>query len=358
MMQINTPLDKNGRRIVKPYPPEFIMMTMMLMGNGVEASRVNSNITAVFEGTGKWDFKRYNMPDETTCRRWRFGMTHICQVQIGLELTKAANNKQQVLTGDGTPVAGKHVESFVITTDDVNIAMIPWVQAGKASEMSAENTVKMIDQCQSAYNVFYAKCEDKDGLPPPVTQGSLILNVAAAVNDHASNETARVEFLSKIKARIAVKLGIDDTNPLVSFYCNTHKAMLLAKALRQADHDYLSTICSDRDDGEFRTSNLLDSFEIQLSKMFGHHIDAYAFGHGVDKFPAWMQATHGDRWRGFKRLVGNRAQIFLENSVCMYYMAEYYLEYCDYVLRQAKVGNALHRRLDAKLRSSEMRAGT
>lgn len=215
----------------------------------------------------------------------------------------------------------------------------------------------MIDRCQTAYNKFYAKCEDKDGLPVPVKQGSLILNVAASVNDHAANETARVKFISKIRDRIASQLGEDNKNPLVSFYCNTHKAMLLAKALREADHQFMSTVCPDRDEGEFRTSNLLDSFEIQISKMFGHHIESYAFGHGVDKFPAWMMSTHGDRWRGFKRLVGNRAQIFLENSVAMYYMAEYYLEYCDYVLRKAKMGNALHQRLDAKLRSSEMRAG-
>ena len=98
-------------------------------------------------------------------------------------------------------------------------------------------------------------------------------------------------------------------------------------------------------------------FAIQLSKMFGHHVDSYAFGHGIDKFPAWMQENHADCWRGFKRLVGNRSQIFLENSVTMYYMSTYYLEYCKFVLLQAKAGNKLHKRLDEKLRSSEMMAG-
>ena len=98
-------------------------------------------------------------------------------------------------------------------------------------------------------------------------------------------------------------------------------------------------------------------FEIQLSKMFGHHADSYAFGNGVDTFPAWMKETHGDRWRGFKRLVGNRAQIFLENAVAMYYMAEYYREYCQFVLEKAKKGNRLHQRVDEKLRSAEMMAG-
>ena len=118
--------------------------------------------------------------------------------------------------------------------------------------------------------------------------------------------------------------------------------------------------------------------------MFGHHKDSYAFGHGVDKFPAWMESNHPDTWRGFthtclhtrthtrvhtrttthtnnhtgfKRLVGNRAQIFLENSVTMYYMATYYLKYCKFILLEAKAGNKLHKRLDEKLRSSEMLAG-
>ena len=200
------------------------MMSMMMMANEVKASKVNDNIIAVLSGTGKLNEELYNWPDQRTHRRWRFGMAHVARVQIGMELTKAANDKKQVLTGDGTPVTGKHVEGFVITTKDVNIAMIPWVQAGKASELSAENTVKMIDRCQRAYNNFYDRCKDKEGLPVPVTQGSLILNVAAAVNDHAANETARISFISKIKARIAKELDVKDCGgPLIDFYCNTHK---------------------------------------------------------------------------------------------------------------------------------------
>ena len=139
-----------------------------------------------------------------------------------------ARTHTQVLTGDGTPVNGKHVEGFVITTEDVNIAMIPWVQAGKTSSLSAENTVIMIDRCQAAYNKFYEQCQDKEGLPVPVMQGSLILNVAASINDHASNETARVTFISKIKERVAKDLGLvhEGELNLISFHCNAHKAML------------------------------------------------------------------------------------------------------------------------------------
>ena len=70
-----------------------------------------------------------------------------------------------------------------------------------------------------------------------------------------------------------------------------------------------------------------------------------------------MEDKYPDRWRGIKRLVGNRAQIFLENAVAMYYMSTFYREYCNFVLSQAKEGNRLHQRLDEKLCSSEMMSG-
>ena len=91
-------------------------------------------------------------------------MTHVCQVHIGMTLTKAVNDKKQILTGDDTPANGKHVEFFVITTEDVKIEMLPWIQAGKTSELSAENTVKMINTCQTAYNRWNEKCANKQGL--------------------------------------------------------------------------------------------------------------------------------------------------------------------------------------------------
>ena len=345
----------------KAYPAEFIMTAMMLMGNGVPASQVTANVVSIFEGTGKLgDPTRYNWPDQTTYRRWRYGMEHICRVQIGMELTKAAHDKRQVLTGDGTPVNGKHVESFIITTSDVKIAMIPWVQAGKGSELSAHNTVKKLNLCQRANNGWYVKCKDKAGLPVPVQLGSLILNVLGAINDMAPNEIKRVGCLSNIKKRLAVQIFGEEVqaSDLISFKCNGHKGMLLAKALRKADHDVFILLFPDRDKGEFRTNNILDMFQIQLAKMFGHHAQSYAFGNGIDKFPAWMKNKYPDRWRGFKRLVGNRANIFLENAVSMYYMSTFYLEYCNFILREAKKANSMHRRLDEKLRSAEVMAGS
>ena len=135
--------------------------------------------------------------------------------------------------------------------------------------------------------------------------------------------------------------------------------MLLAKALREADHEFLKTILEaagkgHRDSDEFRTSNLMDMMQIQLHKLFGHTKESYAFGHGVGKFPAWMAEHHPCKWKGLDRLVGNRAQIFLENAVCMYHMAEYYNEYCLFCIESAKAANRLHMRVSKKLSSDKV----
>ena len=96
MQKVNTMDEEEVHRIPKSYPPELVMMSMILMANGTEASKVNSTIVSVLDATGKLDEDLYNWPDQRTHRRWRFGMAHVCQVHIGLELTKAAHNKQQV----------------------------------------------------------------------------------------------------------------------------------------------------------------------------------------------------------------------------------------------------------------------
>ena len=117
MLKANTKLDKNGRAIVPPYPPELIMMSMLLQANGVPSSQVNENIITVLAGTGKLDADIYNYPDQGTHRRWRFGMTYVCQVQIGMELTQAANNKQQVPTTHSPPTHSHtpHTHSVALT---------------------------------------------------------------------------------------------------------------------------------------------------------------------------------------------------------------------------------------------------
>ena len=173
-------------------------------------------------------------------------MNHICRVQIGLVLTRMTTDKSQVLTGDGTPVKGRHVEGAILSTMECRIAMVPWLQASKAGTMSAANTVRYVDLCQRSYNSFYNRCKDKTGLPAPLKQGSLILNIGGAVNDHASNEGCRIKELSKLKVSRAELLRDDLQHlyssaeecaataeaPITQSNCNHHKLMLIAKAIR------------------------------------------------------------------------------------------------------------------------------
>ena len=76
------------------------------------------------------------------------------------------------------PINGKHVECFVISVDEVKITMIPWVQTGKGSELSAENIVKLTDVCQRTDNSWYNKCVNKTGLSITVHDPKSMLNEA------------------------------------------------------------------------------------------------------------------------------------------------------------------------------------
>ena len=182
------------------------------------------------------------------------------------------------------------------------------------------------------------------------------------MNDHAANENKRVAELSKLKKERAESLRADLAHlidgdefeltafePITSANCNHHKLMLLAKAIRDADHLFLKGILPEERDvinREFKTTNILDMAQIQCHKMFGHVLtECYAFGNGIDKFPEWMKRTEGgDAWRGLKRLVGNRSGIFLENAVVTYYMAGYYRNYCKYVQHTCRHYTHLHSR--------------
>ena len=88
--------------------------------------------------------------------------------------------------------------------------------------------------------------------------------------------------------------------------------------------------------------------------MFGHHVRAYAFGNGCDAFPAWMAKKHPGKWQGFKRMVGNRADIYLENSFLMLPMVPFYNKWTSYVIRHVNEANQLHIRLDSKLACEEL----
>ena len=78
---------------------------------------------------------------------------------------------------------------------------------------------------------------------------------------------------------------------------------------------------------------------------------------GIWSFFEFITSNHADAWRGIKRIVGNRANIFLENAVIMYYMSLYYKSYCDWIVEEARAASeaAVNARLQAKREEAQKR---
>ena len=244
-------------------------------------------------------------------------------------------------------VDGYHVEGAVIKYKDGQISLVPHIQGGKAAETSATEIVLSVDESQQAFNevryvhthIHPVQCHyhhsyplvsdvccvqlhtmavkkkiKVSSLPVPLPQGALLLYLEAACNDAATVETAKVKNMSEKKLARATQMrnrwkefgfhSLEEfdkyaLHPLFGFYCSNHKAMLLAKMLRETDHLWLVDVSPpERDKDEFKTSNFCDMLQLQLSKLFGHTKLPYAFGHGVMKFRAYMQDKHTDSWRG------------------------------------------------------------
>ena len=349
-------LKSRGKR--KPFPLRFVLLCMELLGNGSMASRVSQNIASVLRFAGH-PLSDNQLPHETTLRKWRFSMAHICMKQVGHALTQAARNAERNLTmcSDGSPVKGFHVEGCIVTVNGKSLSLIPRVVGSKAATETSNVIITSMDECQGIYNNIYVatmkrrqlmRITEPPPVPKPVPLGSLLLLFTGVVNDHAPNEKAKANCILEEKEIRLVEhctewadFGFTSkeeferyaSSALYVFFCSSsnHKNMLLSSVIREADHNCLldsvdGLLPPQRDRDEFRTSNVIDMAQLQLSKMFNHTKRPYAFGHGVLKFPAWMAKKYHNfnRWVGLKRLVGNRAQIFLENALCMYHMATYY----------------------------------
>ena len=85
---------------------------------------------------------------------------------------------------------------------------------------------------------------------------------------------------------------------------------------------------------EFSTSNVLNSLQYQVYKLFGHGWGSYVFGDGAVKFPAWMKRQHPNKWVGMTRLVGNRSLVYNRNAMVSFYMLPFYLEYIEYRMKK------------------------
>ena len=76
------------------HAPELIVLSLLLMGDGMQASRVNGSVCSVLRQVGLLRPEdAIKLPDQTTHRKWRYGINHICRVQIGMALTRMSADK-------------------------------------------------------------------------------------------------------------------------------------------------------------------------------------------------------------------------------------------------------------------------
>ena len=80
------------------------------------------------------DLTKYKFGCRQTCGNIRFAVPYMCLIQIGYLLTKYST-KDCTHAQDGTPVdttrGRHHVETFVITMDEMTIKALPWIQTDK-----------------------------------------------------------------------------------------------------------------------------------------------------------------------------------------------------------------------------------
>ena len=106
------------------------------------------------------------------------------------------------------------------------------------------------------------------------------------LSDNEANETRREDLMEGA-------IG----HALARAKCGHHNLMLLAKDCLSADNGVIFNdlgLSNDKDHTirEFGSSNVLNSAQYQLYKLFGHGWGSYIFGDGAVKFREWMEENH------------------------------------------------------------------
>ena len=222
------------------------------------------------------------------------------------------------------------------------------MQEDKRSQTSANGFKGAILHALTAYRVFYDACSkrgDCDGLPAPKNLEDILYEIRVLMSDNANNEGGREKVIQGWVGR-----------ELQRVKCLHHTLMLACKDVRKSCHRVTTgSIGKERDRkiGEFSTKNVVDSFQLQLGKEFGH-LNPYAFGHGSIDFPTWMDKHHEGKYIGMDRIVGNRSMVFLRNALVHNAMVPYYLEFLDFIITDVDEYNRLQIRTATKIGCAEV----
>ena len=283
-------MDKEKVSANEPYPHEYVLLAMDIMADeNIKASRMPSLAKKFYSALCDVDAANKRFGSERWMRKVRFAVAHVCLVHVGMELTRNAH-KVWTATQDGSPIKGHHAEAYVIQAENMILRALPWIQSDKTSVKSANGFCDSFLAAQAAYSLFYDAVPpaERSNLPKPKPLGSLISSVGVFMSDNANNETKREDLVSKMIGKEVLRCK-----------CLHHNIMLMCKDIRKADNDVMKASLGEQRDTvirEFGTSNILDSVQYQLGKLFGHHPNSYVFGDGAVDFPKYMQDNHAGNY--------------------------------------------------------------
>ena len=124
------------------------------------------------------DLKKYNFGSRFFFGKLRYAVPYLCLIHVGYLLT-LHSTKDFTHAQDGTPVdtprGRHHVESFVLTADNITIRSLPWIQSNKKGK-STTYLVLSYERINHAHP--FCRCDFVKGLSYECTTSSIgLLNV-------------------------------------------------------------------------------------------------------------------------------------------------------------------------------------
>ena len=355
------------------YPPEVVFMYMELLSRDALPSQASNLVRAVLRVFCPEEAEEFYLPNPSTVGRWRQALLPMSNLVSGVMIASA---ERLTLHTDGTTlsqqklacapiniVGGRHDGCVALgggvytqgcgsSVESAKHAMQQGVQIPLQAVKRYREFVSKPEKVPVAFDSLDAPYQPRGavqggmGNPPSwlpsssdcevltrIVSGELSISV---MGDHASTQKKLTKILEDefqlLREETKEADGeLNDGSIIIDVYCYDHKRTNVAGWFGKGDQKVLSAL-GDGDDGDGDPDNNIfgDNIVTQLIRMsgkeFGHHrLHAYEFGQGVSTFKHWMEVMHPGKWMGMRPVVGSRNDVYFENAMIAFYMAEYYL---------------------------------
>jgi hypothetical protein len=349
--------------------PQEVELVLALLGNGVFPSQisVSAQLFRQFYMAANPGVELRPAPSiahRLVCKYRQFLLPTVVQIVAGMQLA-SPNVKKLQLRSDQTSIRSQHYGATLTTgiTED-NQAFSVLLEAyqmvdGKAESIAAGHASTFDRTRGLLEEILYHASDACPDIDPEKVRLSLL---TVYFTDHASNEKSAGELIQeKMTSECQLRQeheneGKEEDQPcpncaLSRQFCNNHKRTNLEDAgisVGEAaffHHTSSATLHTLRLDGcpsspaarEKYIAGLLTKIEAKLDlndlvrsiyQLFAYGIQPYEHGSGLT-FRQWVKQHHPSKvpLLALLRIVGNRNDVYLENSLLIYSMYFVYLEF-------------------------------